>query len=195
MSKFRNIREALIWLIDGRIPLQVETGKVISVDDAKRTCVVDPEDGRAKVEDVRLQSVEAINGQKLGLLIKPSVGSYVCYALIENDKAQNYITETSEIDELLIENEAGVSLKVLADGTLLLNGDGNKGVVKVDALVQELDDIKQDINALKNVFFGWVPVPNDGGAALKAAAGSWFGQQMINTNSNSLQNQKVKHGG
>lgn len=46
-------------------------------------------------------------------------------------------------------------------------------------LKSDHDDLVQDINAIKTVFAsGWVVAPNDGGAALKAAAATWAGQAL-----------------
>src|ERR1044072_7472352 len=66
------------------------------------------------------------------------------------------------------------ALKILVKCDNIVFNDGMLGgLVKVNEVVNDLNAIKQDINALKAVFSGWSPVPNDGGAALKSAAGSW----------------------
>ena len=43
------------------------------------------------------------------------------------------------------------------------------GLVKVEELVKKLNAVEKDLNSLKQVFTTWVTVPQDGGAALKAA--------------------------
>jgi hypothetical protein len=75
-----------------------------------------------------------------------------------------------------------------------LNGDNEGGVPITADVVSRLNAIEQDINTLKTVFSGWVTVPNDGGAALKAAAGAWFAQQLQQTVNSDIENQKVLHG-
>jgi hypothetical protein len=55
----------------------------------------------------------------------------------------------------------------------------------------ELDALVNDINALKAVFSGWVVVANDGGAALKTAAGSWYGSPLPASTSTKAEKVKV----
>jgi hypothetical protein len=65
-----------------------------------------------------------------------------------------------------------------ADGTCEIGGNTDFMVRfnKANEVVQELQD---DITALKQAFTTWVPVVNDGGAALKGAAASWSGQALV----------------
>jgi hypothetical protein len=49
---------------------------------------------------------------------------------------------------------------------------GDPASAKLLAVAEKVD---QAINDLKSVFSGWVPVPNDGGAALKTAITTWAG--------------------
>jgi hypothetical protein len=53
--------------------------------------------------------------------------------------------------------------------------------------------LEKDVNALKSVFSGWTPISQDGGAALKSAAGTWFGQQLTVTSKSDIENDKIKH--
>jgi hypothetical protein len=41
-------------------------------------------------------------------------------------------------------------------------------------LLAQAEKVDTRLNALKSAIAGWVPVPSDGGAALKAALGSWL---------------------
>ena len=55
----------------------------------------------------------------------------------------------------------------------------------------------KDLNTLKQAFTSWAPIAGpttDGGAGLKALAATWFAQQLVTTQSGTLQNPKVKHG-
>lgn len=172
MSAGRLVR-ALIWLIDKRIPVQLQQGKVESVDTNDNTCTVDPGDGRAKLAGVKLQAVE---GNAMGLLLIPKVGSYVLYGKVDNLLTDNAVLKTYELE------------------AIYLRGDSFKGLVKVDELVQELDGIKDDLNELKQAFASWTVAPSDGGAALKLATATWYGQTLQPTNAANLQNPNVKHG-
>ena len=76
---------------------------------------------------------------------------------------------------------------------VILNTGSNGGMVKVNSLVSKLNTVESDLNNLKTVLSTWVPVPNDGGAALKTAAASWAGQTLTPTQASDLENNKVKH--
>lgn len=64
------------------------------------------------------------------------------------------------------------------DGTIeILGVDDN--LIKYAQTAATIKEIQDDIAALKEVFSTWVPLPTDGGAALKAAAATWFAQPLI----------------
>ena len=63
-------------------------------------------------------------------------------------------------------------------GDLELNGTGDNAV-RFSELKKVVDEIQSDIGTLKQVFTTWVPVPMDGGAALKAAVTSWSSTPLI----------------
>jgi hypothetical protein len=64
------------------------------------------------------------------------------------------------------------------DGILLLNGDANFAV-KFNELKEAFDELQDDVNTLKQNFSSWIPIPNDGGAALKSAAAAWSGTTLV----------------
>ena len=78
--------------------------------------------------------------------------------------------------------------------TIELNGSGNGGVVKVAALVDKLNNLEQTINQFMALLQAWVPVPGDGGAALKAILGSWMLAGLTPTVAPDLASEVVKHG-
>ena len=61
-----------------------------------------------------------------------------------------------------------------ADGTMQIGGDADN-MVRFSKLKESIDELKNDLTTLKQVFSSWVTVPNDGGAALKAASATWAG--------------------
>lgn len=64
------------------------------------------------------------------------------------------------------------------DGSIeILGTDDN--LMKYAQAASTIKEIQQDIAELKSVISGWVPVPNDGGAALKSAASAWFGSPLV----------------
>lgn len=90
------------------------------------------------------------------------------------------LAETGEI-RLYATDDDGVTqifVWLKKDGTLQLGGDADNAV-RFSKLKEAFDELQQSVTTLKNVFSTWVPVPNDGGAALKAAAASWAGTALV----------------
>lgn len=95
----------------------------------------------------------------------------------------------------IIEGKRQAAFLIWADTQELhLNGDAHGGLVKAEELASRLNALEQDINNLKLVFSTWAPVTQDGGAALKGAAATWYAQQLTTTTSQQLQNTQVQHG-
>jgi hypothetical protein len=66
--------------------------------------------------------------------------------------------------------------------------NSNKGLLK------KINNLEDEINDLKTVFSAtWTPVPNDGGAALKAAAASWAAVPIVATTQGDISHDKIKH--
>jgi len=168
--------EELLQIIDARIkkkmPLMLTVGKAVNINGDK--CDVDRE-GMPTLHNVRLNAVSVSSNAYFR--ITPKEGSYVLALLIENNPAEAVIVATSEIEQVE------------------LYGDNYGGIVISQKVADELNEIKQDINTLKTVLSAWVVVPGDGGAALKTAAATWAGSQLVTTNKTDLENDKVKHGG
>lgn len=133
-------------------------------DDAKGfVCDCEPIDDSAKIIDVRLQP--SSDGQ---VLIKPSDGSIV------------FITYESE-------SQAFVSMYGKIDEVILFDG-GKGGVPVTSDLVTRLNILEDDINDLKQIFNTWVPVAQDGGAALKTALAAYPTQVLTKTKDDDIQN-------
>ncbi len=100
-------------------------------------------------------------------------------------------TEASDTD-LVIGKDGGLQMRVSASLIEL----GAKGAAGLDFLAQaaktkaSLDELKNDLTTLKAVFSGWTPVAQDGGAALKTAAGTWYGTSL--TVSTDVKTSKLK---
>ena len=64
------------------------------------------------------------------------------------------------------------------DGTAEIGGNTDN-LVRYEQTAASINEIKDDINNLKNLLSTWVPVPNDGGAALKAILSGYFPTPII----------------
>jgi len=146
--------------------------------------------GTLEVPGIRLCVIEG--GSKRGVLVTPAVGSVVMVADLSCGELRELavvgVTEVASIDVRI-----GSTTVRVADGTVELNGGRNGGMVNVGDVVSRLNAIERDVNSLKTVFAGWVPVPQDGGAALKTAVTSWAGQQLTPTVQSDIEDTKVKH--
>ena len=140
-----------------------------SIDTTNMTCDCDPLDGSAYLYDVRLNA----NYTK-GFTLIPKDESIVIVTQLSDATA--YVSMVSDVDQIY------------------LAGDDNGGLVKVSDLVSKMNTIENDINTLKTIFSTWIPVPSDGGAALKLAAATWYASQLTPTQVNDLENKTVQHG-
>lgn len=131
---------------------------------------VEPIDGTADLIGIRLCPEDTATV----FVIIPVIGSIV-YVTMDSDTG-GIVTGFSQVDEIY------------------LRGDAHGGLVKVSALVADLNSIKTDLNTIKAVFTAWVPVPTDGGLALKTAAATWAGTTLTNSTVANLENENVKHG-
>lgn len=145
-----------------------DLAKVVSVDDTTKKAVVEIVNSDLQVKSRTHASINVTGG----FYIKPSVDSYVIINWVNTELS--YIALYSEVDAIIFQNGA------------------NLGVPKTPETVDRLNLIEQDINDLKQVFNTWVPVATDGGAALKAAATTWFGATLTETVNDDIQNENFK---
>jgi hypothetical protein len=160
----------IIRAIVGIKQLKAITCSVLQVNQQERTCDCRPLNGDADVFAVRLQAdINSTNG----FCIIPTVGSNVIIGFLHKNQA--FIILSSEIDQIII------------------NGGSLGGLVKVQDNVSKLNTLENSLNALKQILTTWVPVPNDGGAALKTAIASWASQQLTPTVVSDIEDTKVTH--
>lgn len=202
-----NIKETIRQLAQGGRQSVSLVCTVDAVDRRKRTVDCTPLDESAPLLGVNLQA-----GQEstFGVVTFPKVGSYVVVGFVA-DGAAGVVLLTDEVEsvEVVISGDTarisadkdGVRV-LMGDDTsaeltkegIILNGGSFGGTVKVGQLTEHINAIERDINALKNVFSGWVAVPQDGGAALSAAAAAWSATPLELTQRGDYENEKVKHG-
>lgn len=174
---------------------------VDAVDKTARTIDCSPINEGAPLLGVNLQ---ANQGADFGLCLFPEIGSFVVVGFIADGAAGAVLlTEKIESAEIVIGDTSavmdadGVRIDVgdisahLDKDAVTFNGGDLGGLVKVEDLTNRLNIIENDINKLKTAFSSWVVAPQDGGAALKAAAGSWFGSQLTPTKRSDYENKKV----
>lgn len=167
-------------------PVYIQVGTVKSVDEDKRTIEVEPFDEGSLFVDVPLQ---AISEGKKGAVLIPKKDSAVIFALLDQNNA--ICLGFSEVDKILVAIEE-TEVEITKDG-VVVNGGENGGLAKIEEVVKKLNALEKEVNDLKIGFTTWVPVPQDGGAALKGGLASWAGKQMVQTKKTDLEDDKVKH--
>lgn len=164
-----NIAEILRRLVAGAQPAAISfLASVVSVDEQKGTCDVKDADG-AEYFDVKLCAQEG----KCDVLVLPKEGSSVIVAHIEGIPGFLHVAQFSEVDRII------------------LHGGELGGLVKARELAQEINKIRSLLDAIGQAVSSWVPVPSDGGAALKALLSSLYLPLPL-PNSDELENEKIK---
>ena len=92
----------------------------------------------------------------------------------------------------LLGGQGGMQLVIDEQG-VVLNGGKLGGAVKVETLTERLNTIERDLNQLRQQLSAWTPIPQDGGAALKAATANWTAHPLALTERTMLENPKLKH--
>lgn len=173
----------LIKQIAGAPEEAVHVCKVLSVEGA--TCNVEPINGIADLHNVRLNcSIDST----VGIIITPKEKSNVIVHQIS--KVDSYVAQYSEIEKINIEIGA---FKFSLNGSEMVFNEGTVGLAKSDILVSKYNALEQDINTLKQLITGWLPVASDGGAALKLALTTWLAQPITPTTISEIADTKIKH--
>lgn len=143
-----------------------DTGVARNVDADKGVCDVEIE-GKAPAKGALIGNADS------GVMTVPKEGSVV--AVVWASPVTAVVVMVAEVKELRI------------------MGGQLGGMVKVEELVKKLNAVERDLNKLKQVFQDWIPVAQDGGAALKTAvATTWAAQQLTETQKSDIENEKVK---
>lgn len=169
MSDTADIKKAIKGLSETGDEVYSILCTVKSVDLTAKTCYCLPVSGDADITDVSL----IVNAQT-GFMIIPTVGSKVLVTM--QNESTGYVGMYSQID------------------FIHLNGDNYGGLVKIADLVSKLNATENKINALISAMSSWVVVPNDGGAALKTIAASFYATSLTVTTQASIENSTTKHG-
>ncbi len=151
---------------------------VDSVDFDNRECDCTPISGDA---DTQIPGVLLCSENNNGLVVSPKVGSTVIVAQSTRNTA--FVIMYSDIDKVqFMDGTFGGMIKLLDPD------DTEKGVLK------KLNNIENKIDDLISAINGWVPVPNDGGAALKAALTSWLATDLTLTVRGDIENELITQG-
>lgn len=190
-------------LLTDNVRMMAASVNAVNID--TRTCTVTTLSSQGAITIENVQLMASVDD---GLLYVPAIDSTVIVAYSTFNKP--FIALFSGLSKLVIvggENNAGIEITDdgilieiadtklnLADGKTTLNDGALGGLVKVVQLTQKLNALESAVNQLKQIFSTWVPVPQDGGAALKTAAATWAGQQLTQTQRADIENDKIVQG-
>lgn len=119
----------------------------------------------------------------LGFLdIKPKAGAMCIIGVLEGQSAYTFLITASEVEEVQLNSDK-----------LIINEGENGSLVKIEALKERLNTCEKKFNDLINAFSNWIPIPNDGGAALKTSVASWISTRMQETKVEDLEDDKITH--
>lgn len=165
------------------VPMTLRRATVKEVDwNTKSMTCIDLVDGLEHL-DVRLG---------LGFMnIRPVIGSLVIIGIIGKNDRDTILINAVEIDQIEYQDKTGFKVD-LNEGIMTINGDDFKGIVKAPELKKQIDKNTAILKKIQQVFTNWVPVPSDGGAALKSQVTQFI--SLPTANLENIENQKIKHG-
>lgn len=179
--------------IESMIPDFSIVGKVTTVDETKYTCNVMPIDNEAELFKVRLKPT--IDTNKKGCISIPAIGSFVIVGFLKKKDASPFVIWCSNFEKYYIVGDGGNIIEFKNDGTILINGDDEDGLVKVNDLVTKINALENLVNTILSTLKATViPLAPSGTypfASLYASANTISPL----TNKAALENIKVKHGG
>jgi hypothetical protein len=166
---------------------QIFTAVVTEVDEDKLSCtVIDMND--VELFNVRMRPV--FDDKVNGVYCIPEVGSIVTVGMIHKSSSSLTVLQYTKTSKVIIRgSEASIELQ---DGVITMNEGENGGLIKIEELKKELDKTNAVVNALKNTLLQFVPVPTDGGAALKTFATAQLGTKVTGSWTG-IENKNVKH--
>lgn len=167
MDTVAQLRQLLREEIARKVPIQTVWAEASNINMSEGTMFAVSED---------LEYFDVLLGLG-GDMVEPVEGTKVLLGLVGNNRNACFLIYAEQVNRRFI------------------SGDNHGGLVLANAVVTELNTLKQDINSLKAVLAGFVPVPGDGGAALKVAAATWSAAQLQPTVAATVQSKTVSHGG
>ncbi|MEO1006845.1 MAG: hypothetical protein AAFW67_13565 [Cyanobacteria bacterium J06638_38] len=193
-----NIKELIQMIVKPMVKPQHVRAEVESVDTSDQHIQVKTLEHGSKRFKVKLRVIA--DGEESGFILYPKVGSPVIIGIVDNNPADCFVAQYSECDGMQFVIKDKHSFKVDANGNAVwtannqIHFDGaTNGLIKIPELVQKINTLESDLNALKTAFNGWTPVPNDGGGALKIATGAWAGSSITQTTESDIKHDKVEY--
>lgn len=175
------------------IPVKMFDANVDSVNVEKRTCQVTSIDPTLTIDDLEVRYMSDISDGEENVPEKDSTVTVIFSSLTTPVIVSNsWLTRKTII--------IGDQQWNIIDGKQTFN-DGSYGGIPIvkdpensnAGLLKKINDLEKKINDLIQIFINWIPVPNDGGAALKTLLSSWL-IDIILTQESDISNPNIVHG-
>lgn len=153
---------------------QIRFVECVSVDWANRTM-----DAKGTGDEVDYLDVALGFGY---VDIKPAIGTTCLIGVIDGQEVVTFLINAEEVE-----------LAEVRATNIVYNGGENFGLVKVKELTDIISELQRDLNSLKKAITAWVPAPNDGGSALKAAVTNWLSSTLKVVKQNDIEDTKITH--
>lgn len=145
------------------------------------TCTVTIGDGD-DAADVSPVILKVLSTTQASIVLVPTVGTACTILFRDGHQGRPQLLECHEADKILLTSDQ-----------IIANGGDNDGMVNIVPAVAMWKTLVDDLNRLKTAFNSWVVVPDDGGAALKAAAAGWSGNPLDEPDRSQLEDTTFTH--
>ena len=214
MKNLADIMRDFVIRVLGEQSFYSERARVTAVDLENNTCTVETLIDKSEIFDV---IINAYRGALYGVFPVPKVGSVVTISFYERNEA--YVAKMGELEQLKVifqstDDTAGVTMDIINEKILiswpdseqdesttievseleiLFNGGNLLGLVKIQELTDRLNEYELILKQLQTDFSGWIPVPSDGGAALKTILTAGYLMKIIpDSTVSDFENEKIK---
>ncbi len=129
-----------------------------------------------RVQNFGFTSVPPVNSEAVALSIGGDRSNMIVVVVDNSDSRLKGL----EVGESAVYNAFETFIKLLKDKKIIIQGDNV--FIGGESSAQPIPlgtDLKSYLDSFINVFLTFVPVPGDGGAALKTAITSWYTQNIL----------------
>lgn len=185
-EKLAEYKRLLTGHAKSQVPIQTEWVKVKSVDWENKTMVAVGELNDLDYEDILLGLGNCYK--------KPVEGSLATIGII-NNSAACFMIDCEEVEEIEITDKMGFKCH-LKDGQLTINGDAFGGIVKIQELNDNLENLKTYCEALKSSIASGLSAVGIGSAANGGTGSQKFNSGMAgqSLDFDAMENETIKHG-
>lgn len=167
---------------------EIFSGTAKNVDEGSglMDVVLDDNEDGDPVPGVRLRALTDVMD---GVLVIPEEGSDVIIGSIYG-AGYYFLIMASKVEKFIV--KIGAMSLVIDQNGIVFNNGGLDGLPIANKVIERLNKLENDVNAFKDVLSGWIVVAQDGGAALKSAASSWYSNRLTLSTDSDIKNEKVK---